>query len=193
MELVVDNRIILALAEVAGSEDRGLNKIFVFRKKGKDPIFFASNGDIALKVELTQADFNFEDDFVFELPVMLKKVVKYNKKEENDLLNKTIIKKENEELVASFYNGMPFSLHFADPEQKHFEELPDVFKQEVVEKRAFAFNPSLANKLGKAIVRLGFPEMQTFLLSDCKMQGVKRNEEFIAEYILMGGRVDEEQ
>ena len=66
MELVVDNRIILALAEVAGSEDRGLNKIFVFRKKGKDPIFFASNGNIALKVELTQADFNFEDDFVFD-------------------------------------------------------------------------------------------------------------------------------
>lgn len=193
MEINIDNRIILALAEVAGSEERGLNKIFVFRKKGKDPVFFATNGQIALKVELAQADFNFDDDFVLELPVMLKKVLKYNKKEENTAFNITTIKEERGFIKASFINGLPFDLKFANPETKHFEELPDIFKQETVEQKAFAFNPLLANKLGKAIVRLGFPPMQTFLLGEQGMQGTKQNEEFIVEYILMGGRTDEEQ
>lgn len=55
-----------------------------------------------------------------------------------------------------------------------------------------AFNPMLANKLGKALVRLGFPSMHTFLLGDHRMSGTKQNEEFIAEYILLGGRTDEE-
>lgn len=193
MEINIDNRIILALAEVAGSEERDLNKIFVFRKKGKDPVFFATNGQIALKVELAQADFNFDDDFVLELPVMLKKVLKYNKKEENTDFNITTIKEERGFITASFINGIPFELKFANPETKHFEELPDIFKQETVEQKAFAFNPLLANKLGKAIVRLGFPPMQTFLLGEKRMQGTKQNEEFIVEYILMGGLTDEEQ
>lgn len=35
MEINIDNRIILALAEVAESAERDLNKIFVFRKKEK--------------------------------------------------------------------------------------------------------------------------------------------------------------
>ena len=193
MEINIDNRIILALAEVAGSEERDLNKIFVFRKKGEDPVFFATNGQIALKVELAQPDFNFDDDFILELPIILKKVLKYNKKEENTPLNTTIIKEENGNITASFFNERPFELNFVNPETKHFNELPDIFKQNTIEQKAFAFNPLLAGKLAKAIVRLGFPPMQTFLLGEQRMQGIKQNEEFIAEYVLMGGKTDEEQ
>ena len=70
--------------------------------------------------------------------------------------------------------------------------MPDVWGVEAKEQGAIAFNPMLANKLGKALVRLGFPSMPTFLLGDHKMRGIKQNEKFIAEYILMGGRTDEE-
>ena len=93
MELVVDNRIILALAEVAGKDiERGLNNIFVFGNEGESPVFFATDGHIALKVYPAQGDFNFEGDFVLQIPVLLKKVLKYNKKEKNHIMNATIFK-----------------------------------------------------------------------------------------------------
>lgn len=191
MELVVDNRIILALAEVAGKE-RGFDNIFVFGKEGESPVFFATDGHVALKVYPAQGDFNFEGDFVLQIPVLLKKVLKYNKKEENHVMNATIFKDSLESTIATFYNEAPYTLRFSQPETPKFEKMPDVWKNEAVEQGAIAFNPMLANKLGKAIVRLGFPSMQTFLLGDHKMSGTKQNEEFIAEYILMGGRTDEE-
>lgn len=191
MELVVDNRIILALAEVAGKE-RDLDNIFVFGKEGESPIFFASDGNIALKVYPAQDDFNFEGDFVLQIPVLLKKVLKYNKKEENNIMNTTIFKNEGDKTEAHFYNEAPFVLNFNQPEEKKFEEMPDIWKTEAFEQGEIAFNPMLANKLGKALVRLGFPSKQTFLLCDHKMRGTKKNENFIAEYILMDGRTDEE-
>lgn len=193
MELVVDNRIILALAEVAGKEiERGLNNIFVFGKKGESPIFFATDGHIALKVYPAQGDFNFEGDFVLQIPVLLKKVLKYNKKEENHVMNATIFKNAGDKVEAHFYNEAPFVLNFNQPETPKFKEMPDIWKTEAFEQGTIAFNPTLANKLGKALVGLGFSSMQTFLLGDHKMSGTKRNEDFIAEYILMGGRTDEE-
>ena len=193
MELVVDNRIILALAEVAGKDiERGLNNIFVFGKEGESPVFFATDGHIALKVYPAQGDFNFEGDFVLQIPVLLKKVLKYNKKEENYIMNATIFKNAGDKVEAHFYNEAPFVLNFNQPEAPKFEKMPDVWGVEAKEQGAIAFNPMLASKLGKALVRLGFPSMQTFLLGDHKMSGTKQNEEFIAEYILMGGRTDEE-
>ncbi len=192
MELVVDNRIILALAEVAGKDiERGLNYIFVFGKEGESPIFFATDGQIALKVYPIQGNFNFEGDFVLQIPVLLKKVLKYNKKEENHVMNATIFKNAGDKAEAHFYNEAPFVLKFNQPEAPKFEEMPDIWKTETIEQGAIAFNPMLANKLGKALVRLGFPSMQTFLLGDCRMSGTKQNEEFIAEYILVGGRYEE--
>lgn len=194
MELIVDNRILLALSEITGSEERGLDKIFVFRKKGEAPVFFASNGYIALKIEQTEPEFDFEkeENYVLEIPEMFKKILKFNKKEENEAMNKTIFAEDGEKIKASFYNKMPFELRFTNPETKKFEALPDVFKQDTTEQRAFTFNPVLAGNLAKALVKLGFKPMQTFLLGERVMHGTKENEDFIAEYVLMGGVADEE-
>ena len=191
MELVVDNRIILALAEVAGKE-RDLDNIFVFGKEGESPVFFATDDYIALKVYPAQGDFNFEGDFALQIPVLLKKVLKYNKKEENHVMNATIFKNAGDKVEACFYNEAPFVLNFNQPETPKFKEMPDIWEAETKEQGVIAFNPMLANKLGKALVRLGFPSMHTFLLGDHRMSGTKQNEEFIAEYILLGGRTDEE-
>jgi hypothetical protein len=192
MEITVDNRIILALAEIAGN-DRDLDNIFVFGEEGESPVFFATDGHIALKVYPTQGDFNFEGNFVLQIPVLLKKVLKYNKKEENHVMNATIFSDDAlVGAVATFYNERPFTLSFQQPEILKFEKMPDVWGVEVKEQGTIAFNPMLANKLGKALVKLGFPSMHTFLLGDHKMRGMKQNEEFIAEYILMGGRTDDE-
>ncbi len=193
MELIVDNRILLALSEITGSEERGLDKIFVFRKKGEAPVFFASNGYIALKIEQTEPEFNFENEenYVLEIPEILKKILKFNKKEENEAMNKTIFVEAGEEIKALFYNKIPLELRFTNPKTKKFEGLPDVFRQNTSEQKTFTFNPVLAGKLAKALVKLGFKPMQTFLLGEHVMQGTKENEDFIAEYILMGGVADE--
>lgn len=192
MEITVDNRIILALAEVAGT-DRDFDNIFVFGEEGKSPVFFATDGHIALKVYPTQGDFNFEGNFVLQIPVLLKKLLKYNKKEENYVMNTTIFSDDAlVGTVATFYDERPFTLSFQQPKTPKFKKMPDVWGVEAKEQGAIAFNPMLANKLGKALVKLGFHSMYTFLLGDHKMSGTKQNEEFIVEYILMGGRTDDE-
>ena len=130
MEVVIDNRIILGLAEVVGSQERNLDKIFVF-KKGSDIVFFASDGKVALKVEMQEPEFDFDEEekVVIELPIMLKKLIKFNKKEKNEEMNKTIVKAIGNDVKIDFFNVVPYSLAYSMPEGKKYEELPDVFKQ----------------------------------------------------------------
>lgn len=173
MEFIVDNRIILGLAEVAGSQERNLDNIFVF-KKGSDIVFFASNGNVALKVEMQEPEFDFDEEekVVIELPVMLKKLIKFNKKEQNEAMNKTNVHVIGDDVKIDFFNVTPYSLAYKMPEAKHFEELPDIFKQDYIQQRAIAFNPYHAEKLNKALSKLGFDNAPIFLLGDkkCKVQ-----------------------
>lgn len=185
MDVLIDNRIILGLAEVAGSQERNLDKIFVF-KNGSDVVFFASNGKVALKVEMQEPEFDFdkEEKFVVELPIMLKKLIKFNKKEQNEAMNKTNVHAVGDDVKIDFFNVVPYSLAYTMPEAKKFEELPNFFKQDYFQQKAIAFNPYYAEKLNKALSKLGFDNSPKFLLGDNIMQGSMENEEFIVEYIM---------
>lgn len=191
MEFIVDNRIILGLAEIAGSKERHLDKIFIFKKKS-DIVFFASNGSVALKVEVQKPEFDFDEEekVIVELPVMLKKIIKFNKKEQNEAMNKANVHVNGDDVEIDFFNIEPYSLAYTMPEAKQFEELPDIFKQNYIQQRAIAFNPYHAEKLNKALSKLGFDNAPTFLLGDRKMQGSMENEDFIVEYVMMGTKAD---
>ena len=191
MDVLIDNRIILGLAEVAGSQERSLDKIFVF-KNGSDVVFFASNGNVALKVEMKEPEFDFDEEekVVIELPVMLKKIIKYNKKEQNEAMNKANVHVVGDDVKIDFFNVAPYSLAYKMPEAKHFEELPDIFKQDYIQQSAIAFNTYNAEKLNKALSKLGFDNSPTFLLGNQRMQGSMENEEFIVEYVMAGVKAD---
>lgn len=191
MDVLIDNRIILGLAEVAGIQERNLDKIFVFKKES-NIVFFATNGNIALKVEMKEPEFDFDEEekVVIELPVMLKKIIKYNKKEQNEAMNKTNVHVIGDDVKIDFFNVAPYSLAYTMPEAKKFEKLPDFFKQDYFQQSAIAFNPYYAEKLNKALSKLGFDNSPTFLLGDKRMQGSMENEEFIVEYVMTGAKTD---
>lgn len=191
MDVLIDNRIILGLAEVAGSQERNLDKIFVF-KKGSDIVFFASNGNVALKVEMQEPEFYFDEEekVVIELPVMLKKLIKFNKKEQNEAMNKANVHVVGDDVKIDFFNVEPYSLAYTMPEAKNFEELPDIFKQDYIQQSAIAFNTYNAEKLNKALSKLGFDKSPTFLLGNQRMQGSMENKEFIVEYVMTGAKAD---
>lgn len=193
MEFAVDNRILLGLSEVAGDQERNLDKVFIFKNKVDGFAYFATDGYIAMRVEVKEPEFDFEDlDCVIEIPTMIKKVLRYNSKEYNDEMNKTIVKFFGDEVYCRFFNIYPYSLNFNMSPQKKFEALPDVFNAEAIEQRAIAFNPSNAQKINKALIRLGFKSLPTFMLGDMKMVGNMENEDFVVEFVLIGGRPDAE-
>lgn len=194
MELKIDNRIILALAEVAGSAERDLDNIFLFHKENDAPIYFATNGTVAMRIEEVSPEFNFSETVSLNLPVILKKILKFNKKEENSDLNCCFVEKKEQRVHVTFFNNLKtYHLNYELPEIPKFEKMPDVFDIESADKKAIAFNPSEAQKLNKALARLGFEYAPTFLLDkDFKMCGTAENENFIVQYIMMGCRTDEE-
>lgn len=191
-EISIDNRIILALVEVAG-KDNDLDNIFVFAEEGKSPIFFASDGKVAVKIQERQGEFNFNGDYALQIPILLKKVLKYDKKENNPDINRTIFRETaTGNIEASFYNKDPFKILFTKPLNLRFDKMPDdIWKEETIEQGAIVFDLHYANKLVKAFSRLGFPPMSNFLLGDERMSGVKQNEEFIVEYVIARGSYEE--
>lgn len=193
-EFVFDNRIFNALAEVTGEADRSLNNIFIFCNKGETPEYFATDGHCALKIIEKEPEFNFSDDFVLALPDVLKKIIKYNKNEENQELNKTRVFFDEERQKIEIFNDVYMEISFALIEPK-FDKMPDVFGGEMIEQKAFTFNPTIVERINKALKKLGFKSMTTFGLSDMKLTGCRENENFIVEFVIMGGRgeTDEKQ
>lgn len=194
MELKIDNRIILALAEVAGSSERELDNIFVICKDNENPIYFATDGSAAIRVEEKSPEFKFTGDYNINLPIILKKVLKYNKKEPNQDMNYCFIEKVIDEVKVKFFNGdYPYSLRYNTPSKPKFDKIPDVFNTEGTDKKAIAFNPAEAQKINKALTKLGFDYAPTFLLdADLKMCGTSETKNFVVQYVLMGCRPDEE-
>ena len=193
-EFMFDNRILLALAEMTGDADRQLNNIFIFQKQGEPRIYYATDGYCALKVVEKEPEFNFEGEFVLALPDVLKKIIKYNKKEANEEMNKTFVTfGEDGEVELGIYNDMPMKISFTMPESR-FEEFPqDIFKGDWIEQRTFAFNPTIVQQVNKALKKLGFDSAITFGLGDRKLTGSRTNEEFEAEFAIMGCRKEGEE
>ena len=125
---------------------------------------------------------------------VLKKIIKYNKNEENQELNKTRVFFDEERQKIEIFNDVYMEISFALIEPK-FDKMPDVFGGEMIEQKAFTFNPTIVERINKALKKLGFKSMTTFGLSDMKLTGCRENENFIVEFVIMGGRgeTDEKQ
>lgn len=185
-ELWVDNRILLALSEITGEAGRKLNNIFIFGKDGQSPVYFASNEHCAIKIEEVQQSFNFDGDFALSIPDVFKKIVKFDKKEPNEMLNKTNIIFDKEKVKLGIFNELPFKLEYSYIIPK-FEKMPDVFNDEKINKDILTFDPALVQSVNKALMKLGFKSMVTFEIAEQKLKGYRENEEFIVEFCIMGG------
>lgn len=188
MTLSVDNRILMSLFELCGDEERGLNKAFIFCKRNKAPVFFASNGYSAIKIEETEPELYDGDDIVIAIPDLFKKILKYKKKEEdkNPDLNNTLIEVWGDEVRLENFSYIPLTCKFVN-ENKKFEKLPDVFKYKYEKTEVLALNMGLTAKVASALGKLGVSKVPTLALSadGGALCGNIQNENFIVELALM--------
>lgn len=194
-KISVDNRILLSLFELCGDEARGLDKAFIFCKKGKAPVFFSSNGYSAIKIEEAEPELYGGDDKIIAIPDLFKKILKYKKKEEdkNPALNNTLISANDTKVILENFSYLPLTCEFANVNST-FKELPDVFKYKYEKTEVIALNMGLTAKVASALSKLGVSKVPTLALSadGSALCGNIQNENFIVEIALMPCRVETE-
>lgn len=192
-EIKVDNRILQALFEISGEVDRDLNSVFVFSGDGGVPVYFASDGHVAMNIREVEPEIAYNGEYVVEIPDVFKKIVGYKKKEENGAMNNTVIRWNDDEVILSMFNGSPFDISYSMRQTHKFDKIPDVFHYDTRAQEVVSFSLNAAKKIGAALGKLGVSTAPVFTLNGQQESfcGRIRTECFEVEFVMMKCRISE--